>query len=191
MADRRTAPPTIGSEQELTSAFVDYMRETVALKASGLAAAQLDQPLAPSMTLGGMLKHLAFVEDWWITHVFRGDPMPEPWASVDWEADCDWDWNSATDDTPDQLRARYEEAVARSRAGGVDLDRLSVRERHGGRVSGRWILLHLVEEYARHADHADLIRESIDGRSASSRSAPGREGNARRCVTAVAVRVLG
>ncbi|MFT4009293.1 MAG: DinB family protein [Nocardioidaceae bacterium] len=157
-------PPLVATEAEMLTAYLDYFRETIAWKASGLTAAQLDQPLPPStMTLGGMLKHLAFVEDWWITHIFHGEPMPEPWASVDWDADWDWDWHSAADDTPDELRALYDESIARSRAIRVGPDQLSALDRRGEHVSGRWILLHLVEEYARHAGHADLIRESIDG----------------------------
>ncbi len=61
-----------------------------------------------------MLKHLAYVEDWWFNQVFAGNPAPEPWASVDWKADGDWDWHSAADDTPEQLRAFYDETIATS-----------------------------------------------------------------------------
>jgi hypothetical protein len=96
----------------------------------------------------------------------------EPWASVDWDADRDWDWHSAADDSPEELRRLFDDSVAASDAiiaealadGG--LDRLSVTEsrRPGeGAFSLRWIVVHMIEEYARHNGHADLIRESIDG----------------------------
>jgi uncharacterized damage-inducible protein DinB len=132
----------------------------------------LSATLAPStMTLGGMLKHLALVEQWWFSEVLLGNPQAEPWASVDWDADADWDWHSAVDDSPEQLRATFDAATAASDDiivatlldGG--LDRLSVREsgRGHGAFSLRWIILHMIEEYARHNGHADLLRESIDG----------------------------
>ena len=95
------------------SAFLDYHRDTLRIKTDGLDAAQLDQRLEPStMTLGGMLKHLAYVEDWWFNQVFAGNPDPEPWASVDWKADDDWDWHSAAEDTPEELRALLDETIA-------------------------------------------------------------------------------
>jgi hypothetical protein len=89
---------------------------------------------------------------------------------VDWRADPDWDWHSAAEDSPERLRTLWREAVARSRevvdqalAGG-GIDRMSRRRWPDGRTpSLRWILGHMVEEYARHNGHADLIRESIDG----------------------------
>ena len=95
--------------------MLDWHRDTLRIKTDGLDAGQLDQRLEPStMTLGGMLKHMAYVEDWWFNQVFAGNPEPEPWASVDWDADNDWDWHSATEDTPEQLRALLDEAVAAS-----------------------------------------------------------------------------
>ena len=118
------------------------------------------------MTLGGMMKHLALVEHWWIRMVFLGEEYGEPWASVDWDADADWDWHSATDDTPEQVLALWEATVADVDAAldGHDLDERSVRlDRSGELFNLRWILVHLIEEYARHNGHADLIRESIDG----------------------------
>jgi hypothetical protein len=89
---------------------------------------------------------------------------------VDWSADRDWEWHSAAKDTPEQLRALWEQAVARSRSlvtealadGG--LDRLATRTWPSGEApSLRWILLHMIEEYARHNGHADFLRESVDG----------------------------
>jgi hypothetical protein len=91
---------------------------------------------------------------------------------VDWKADRDWDWSSAAADTPEQLRALWQDAVDRSRslvAEALDdggLDRLARRTWADGRApSLRWILVHMVEEYSRHNGHADLLRESVDGQT--------------------------
>ena len=166
----RTDPPQSGSELAILRGFLDFHRRTLLIKTDGLDADQLNRTLGPSrMTLGGLLKHLAFVEDNWFTVVLQGRPAEKPWASVDWSADRDWEWSSAATDTPDQLRTLLVDAVARSDAAvdrlGGDLDHLSARpDRHTGEpFSLRWILVHLVEEYARHNGHADLLRESIDG----------------------------
>ena len=170
LTSERTDPPQSGSELATLSGFLDYHRRTLLLKTEGLDADQLDRTLGPStMTLGGLLKHLAYVEHNWFVLVLQDGPAHEPWASVDWAADRDWEWSSAASDTPDELRALLVESVARSEAIvhelGGDLDHLSARnDRHTGEpFSLRWILVHLIEEYARHNGHADLIRESIDG----------------------------
>jgi uncharacterized damage-inducible protein DinB len=172
--DLRTDPPLTGTEAETLVGFLDYHRETLRMKTTGLDSAQLAQPSAPSeLTLGGMLKHLAYVEDWWFNQVFAGNPAPEPWASVDWRADGDWDWHTAAQDAPEELRALFEEAVATSERilvealaspDGLDAgSRLGSRSLQPGQFSLRWIVVHMIEEYCRHNGHADLIRESIDG----------------------------
>ncbi len=147
--------------------FLDEHREIFRRKAGGLDRDQLQQTLPPSdLTLGGMVKHLAFVEDWWFGRTLMDD-QAELWATVDWDADNDWDWHSALDDTPAQLWALWEATVARSRDA-VAADPRPEREAALPRRSGepftlRWILAHMVQEYARHNGHADLIRQSIDG----------------------------
>ena len=121
------------------------------------------------MTLGGMLKHLAYVENWWSVGVFAGQEPGEPWASVDWAADADWDWHSAADDSPEELlgalrgRGRQRRPDLRRPPTSTTWPRRASR-RTGEPLNVRWILMHLVEEYARHNGHADLIRESIDGK---------------------------
>ena len=151
--------------------FLDLQRSTLAWKCGGLDAAGLRATLGPStMTLGGLLKHLAYVEDLWLSRWLAGnDPQP-PWDTVDWTADRDWDWHSAADDPPEQLFALWRQAVARSdtlvEAALADggLDRLARRsDEDGHSPSLRWMLCHMIEEYARHVGHADLIRESVDG----------------------------
>jgi hypothetical protein len=170
----RTDPPLAGAEAEVLVAFLDYHRDTLRMKAEGLDAAQLDQRLEPSpMTLGGMVKHLAYVEDWWFNQVFAGNPAPEPWASVDWEADNDWDWHSASGDTPEELRALLDESIATSDRiltealgapdGMAAIAQFTSRRDPDAKFSLRWIVVHLIEEYSRHNGHADLIRESVDG----------------------------
>jgi uncharacterized damage-inducible protein DinB len=168
----RSDPPLRASETDTLLGFLDYHRDTLRRKTYDLSADQLRATLGPStMTLGGMLKHLALVEHWWFNEVLLGNAQLEPWASVDWDADEDWDWHSADDDSPEHLHAIFDAATAASddiiAAALVDggLDRLSVRQsRHvEGAFSLRWIILHMIEEYARHNGHADLLRESIDG----------------------------
>ncbi|MGI5212467.1 DinB family protein [Plantactinospora sp. CA-290183] len=167
----RPEPPLTGDESATLLGFLDYQRATLAWKCAGLDEAGLTATVAASsMTLGGMLKHLAHVEDWWFSHWLHGRGLGSPWDTVDWKADPDWDWHSAAEDSPEQLRTRWQETVARSRSlttealadGG--LGRLAQRPWPDGRApSLRWILCHMIEEYARHNGHADLIRESLDG----------------------------
>jgi hypothetical protein len=164
----RTDPANTGPELEQLSAFLDYQRETLLLKTDGLTAAQMAQRLAPSsLTLGGLLHHLALVEDTWFRVRFAGLPDDELWAGHDWDADPDYEFRTAADVEPEELRRRYREACARSRevvAHAVSLDQLSVEKRRNGeQFDLRWMLLHMIEETARHAGHADLLRESIDG----------------------------
>ena len=168
----RRDPPLIADEQTMLLAWLDFHRDTLRLKTEGLTSDQLSAPLPPStLTLGGLLKHMALVEDHWFSVVLLGNDKAEPWRDIDWDADPAWEFHSAFDDSPEDLRRWFDDACAASdRAlkrvladGG--LDALAEREsRHtGGKFSLRWIVTHMVEEYARHNGHADLIRESIDG----------------------------
>jgi uncharacterized damage-inducible protein DinB len=167
----RPEPPLGGDEAATLLGFLDFQRATLAWKCAGLDAAGLRVTVAASsMTLGGMLKHMALVEQSWFSRWLRGqDPQP-PWSTVDWTTDPDWEWHSAADDTPEQLRALWQDTVASSRTQVAEaladggLEQLARRTWPDGRSpSLRWILTHMIEEYARHNGHADLIRESIDG----------------------------
>jgi uncharacterized damage-inducible protein DinB len=164
-----TDPDNAGDELTLLSQFLDFQRSVLYRKAEGLTADQLNARLGPSsLTLGGLLKHGALVEDSWFQERFLGRPLGEPWDSVDWDADPDWDFHSAADDQPEALLRIYRESCERSRAAvtevGGDLDLMAKAPNRRGEIfSLRWILLHMIEETARHAGHADLIRESIDG----------------------------
>jgi uncharacterized damage-inducible protein DinB len=165
----RTDPDLRADERTTILQFLDYHRATLIGKASGLSAAQMGQTLAPSdLTMAGLVKHLALVEDSWFQERLLGRPLPEPWSSAPFDDDPDWELHSAPGDDPAYLLDLYREACARSRAAveeAGDLAALSVQEsKHGdGLFSLRWILLHLIEETARHNGHADLLRQSIDG----------------------------
>ncbi|MGP4020589.1 DinB family protein [Saccharopolyspora sp. 5N708] len=167
----RPEPPIAGDETSTLLGFLDYHRATLAWKCAGLDSAAMRATVAASpMTLGGMLKHLAYVEHAWISWRLHGHDLASPWDEVDWAADPDWDWHSAAEDSPEQLLALWQDTVTRSRSlvaealndGG--LERVMRRAwPDGRRPSLRWILCHLIEEYARHNGHADLLRESVDG----------------------------
>jgi uncharacterized damage-inducible protein DinB len=167
----RPEPPPSADERGTLLGFLDYQRATLAWKCRGLDADALRRTVgASSMTLGGLLKHMAIVELGWFAESLHGrDPGP-PWNQVDWDADRDWEWHTAANDTPEELFALWNDAVERSRSlveealAEGSLDRLAERKWSDGRApSLRWILCHMIEEYARHNGHADLLRESIDG----------------------------
>jgi uncharacterized damage-inducible protein DinB len=167
----RPEPPEAADEVATLLGFLDYQRATLAWKCSGLDREGLNARVgASSMTLGGMLKHMALVESHWFSRSLHGHERRPPWDAVDWEADPDWEWHSAVDDTPEQLRAIWREAVESSRslvaealgAGGLD-QRARRSSPDGWSPSLRWIVVHMIEEYARHNGHADLLRESVDG----------------------------
>lgn len=167
----RPEPPLAGDEADTLRGFLDYQRATLEWKCRGLSDEQLRVALPPtSMTLGGMLKHLAYVEDYWFVETVLGEAAPEPWGSADWAADRDWEWHSATGDAGDELRALWARRVANSRAivarelaGDRGLGTTYPAWKGRARVSLRWVLTHMIEEYARHNGHADLLRESLDG----------------------------
>lgn len=170
----RTDPPGRADEAETLLAYLRYHRDTFRWKTGGLTAAQLAVSLAPStMTLGGMIKHLALVEVSWFHEFFGGADQLEPWASVDWDNDPDWEWRTALEDSPAQLSEIYEQCVQEADdaiAHGLSRDGLDALSAKKGKRDGepftlRWIVAHMIEEYARHNGHADLIRESIDGQT--------------------------
>ncbi len=164
----RTDPDPDGSESRLLGEYLDYQRETMLSKTEGLTHAQMVHRHPPSdLTLAGLLYHLSLVEENWMEVRFSGLPDREPWAAVDWDADPNWEFRTAEGLQPEDLRARYRQACERTRdvvasAGG--LDQMSAQPMRDGRhFSLRWVLLHLIEETARHAGHADFLREAIDG----------------------------
>ena len=164
----RPEPAAAADEATTLTQFLDFHRATLAWKAGGLDDAELAATLPPSdMTLGGMLTHLAWVEDYWFATVLLGRESAPVWRDIDWSADNDADWHL---DVPGaRRRALWREATGASRAIVAEclaepdgLDRVAVGARADHQVSLRWILVHMIEEYARHNGHADLLRESID-----------------------------
>jgi uncharacterized damage-inducible protein DinB len=164
----RTEPVKDAAERDMLGQYLDYQRATMLDKAAGLSQEQLGRPHPPSsLTLAGLLYHLALVEETWMVYRFAGQPVPEPWAGIDFDADPEWEFRTSAELEPEQLRQRYREACERSRQAAAQadgLDQLAVAPLSDGRrFSLRWVLLHLLEETARHAGHADMLREAIDG----------------------------
>jgi uncharacterized damage-inducible protein DinB len=163
--------PPAGDETATLVAALERNRRTFAWKCAGVDAGGLRATTAASdMTLAGLLKHLALVEDHYFTHQLLGRPMPPPWDVVDFDVDPSWEWRTALDDDPDELRELWRAAVRRSRAATVDvladggLDQLVAEVRtDGSTFSLRRVLVDMIEEYARHTGHADLLREAVDG----------------------------
>jgi uncharacterized damage-inducible protein DinB len=167
----RPEPPPAAGELETLVGFLDFQRVTLAWKTDRLGAEGFRATVgASTMTLGGLLAHMAWVEQQWFGRRLHGRPQAPPWDAVDWEADRDGDWHWAAEHTPDDIRALWRSAVERSRAdvvealadGGLDR-RCAVPWPDGTAPSLRWVLVHMIEEYARHNGHADLLRESVDG----------------------------
>ncbi len=155
-----------GDEVDTAVITLERNRLTFAWKCADVAAAGMSLRLgASSVTLGGLLKHLAWVEELYFQHRLAGRAFMSPFDALDLERDWDdWAWATAADDTPDALRALWVETVHRSRAsltealsrGGLD------QTTHDG-MSLRRLLADMIEEYARHTGHADLLREHVDG----------------------------
>jgi uncharacterized damage-inducible protein DinB len=168
----RTEAPLHGDEVAVLRGMLAYQRDTLRWKCAGLTQEQLARTLPPSdLTLGGLMKHLSLVESQWFDHWFRGAGFAPPFDTMDW--DTDWDIESARHDSPRELRALFDEAVRRSdavvddalRGHGLDTESALASPQTGETFTLRWILAHLIEEYARHNGHADLIRQSVDGQT--------------------------
>jgi uncharacterized damage-inducible protein DinB len=164
--DQRFEPPLVGDERSLVVGFLRWQRETFELKCSGLAAEALARRAVEPSTLSllGLVRHLAEVERGWFRETMAGEDAPPRFYS---EADPDGDFDGAVAD-PDVVAeawAAWRDDVAfadRFVAEAADLDITGTHRRRGA-VSLRWVLLHMIEEYARHLGHADLLRERIDG----------------------------
>jgi uncharacterized damage-inducible protein DinB len=159
--DRREPPPS-GSERELLGAFLDFHRDTLLWKVTGLTDEQLKARRTPSgMSLLGLVKHLAYVERSWFQRRFLGQDVYIPWRS----GDPDGDFRIEPGDTFDTVVAFYKAEVETSRriAAAASLDTIA-RDADPPR-SLRWIMIHMIEETARHNGHADLMRELADGKT--------------------------
>jgi uncharacterized damage-inducible protein DinB len=148
-------------EKETLEAFLDAQRDAVVRKIEGLDKEQASQRLVPSVTtLLGVVKHLAYVEAWWFQDVFAGRDVAYPWT----DEDPDAEFRIEDDDSVESAVALYESMTEQSRAvvAAAALDDVAVRQTRGD-VSLRWIVVHMIEETARHAGQMDILRELIDG----------------------------
>jgi len=161
----RTDPPYVADERRMLDAWLDFHRATLLGKCAGLDGEQLKRrSVEPSsLSLLGLVRHMTEVErHWFLRHLAGGDPEPLYYS----DADPDGDFDHVDDADPAADLARYRAEVARCRDAAAavdDLDALAARPRRGQPLSLRWIYVHMIEEYARHNGHADLIRERIDG----------------------------
>jgi hypothetical protein len=163
-------PPAIGSEAATLVGSLERQRATLAWKCADLDERGLRFRIdSSSVTLGGLLKHLAYMEDLNFSRDLAGHDLGRPWNAAAWHADPDWEWRSAGNDAPDVLYGLWRDAVARSRSalaaaltvGGPE----QVFSPGGGAPRTlRRLLVDMIEEYARHTGHADLLREAVDGR---------------------------
>lgn len=160
-----------GAEADNLLAALARNRRTFAWKTTGLDQAGLSATTAASsMTLGGLIKHVALVEADWFAAKLAGEPMGEPWDSVDFDADPDWEWRTGSTDSPEELHRLWTHEVARSdglidrvlQDRGLDGDAAYVWP-NGKTLTVRRMLVDMVEEYARHTGHADILREAVDG----------------------------
>ncbi|HMO11543.1 MAG TPA: DUF664 domain-containing protein [Actinotalea sp.] len=164
-------PPIAGTEAQHLFGSLNRLRATFRWKADGLDAAGLRARIgASSLSVGALLKHLALVEDDVSTNRLDGSPYPAVWRPYDPEV-ADWEFVSAEANTPEELYALWDGAVARSRArfaaafadGGLDRE-VNLAWPDGSHVTLRRLLCDLIEEYGRHTGHTDLLRETVDGR---------------------------
>ena len=166
--DGRVDPPGEGDESSTLQGFLRWQRETLELKCAGLDPQQLARRAVPPSTLSllGLVRHLADVERSWFRRGLAGEDAPPLFAS---KADPDGDFNGAVADPEVVAQAwaawRGEvEYADRFVAATPDLLSVSVDDPDRGPLSLRWVLVHMIEEYARHVGHADLLRQLIDGR---------------------------
>ena len=154
-----------GDEVETALITLERNRLTFAWKCADVDAAGMALRLGPSsVTLGGLLKHLAWVEELYFQDRLLGRPAMAPFDGLDPESDGDWPWRTAAEDAPDALRTLWADAGHRSRTSLAEvLSRGDLDQRTPTGMSLRRLLADMIEEYARHTGHADLLREAVDG----------------------------
>ena len=153
-------PPPRGGETSQTVAFLTYLRGAIVGKLEGLDEADLRRGVLPSgWSLLGLVRHLAYVERFWRSRIVDGEPVELPWT----EDDPDADWRVDEGTSPEEILDLYrrEATATNHRFLGAALD-APVADPEAP-FDLRWVLLHLVEETARHAGHADAARELLDG----------------------------
>ena len=160
-------PDVTADERRSLEQFLDFHRAGVVSTLDGLTDAEAAARVLPAteLTVGGIVKHLASVEDLWFSHKLLDVPSAEPWRSAPFDQDPDWEIHSAAGDSAGELRDLYLSACAASRritARFESLDSTAARGSFGGQlVSLRWIYLHMIEETAQHRGHIDLLMDAI------------------------------
>ena len=160
----RTDPPLIEAERPMLEGWLDYHRQTLLFKCAGLTAEQLKQPsAAPSnLTLLGLVRHMTDVERAWFRRRAVGEQIDYLYCADD-NLDGDFDDVAGADAEADLAAFEAELDVVRAVAAGLSLEQTFVHQRLQETMSLRWVYVHMIEEYARHNGHADLLRERIDG----------------------------
>jgi uncharacterized damage-inducible protein DinB len=163
MTVERVQPPLAAQEREMLEAWLDFHRDTLAVKCEGLTGDQLRERAVPpsSLSLLGLVRHMAEGEHQWFTMVLGGEQLPYPYYADD-NPDADFDDVDGADVAGAFEIWRSACAGARERvAAAASLDVAGTQD--GREFSLRWIMIHMIEEYARHNGHADLLRQRIDG----------------------------
>lgn len=161
----RTAAPPVGDERTLLEAWLEHHRQTLLLKCAGLTPEQLTQrSVEPSnLTLLGLVRHMAEVERAWFRRRFAGEPVDFLYCNVDTNPDGDLADVDTADAKADFDTFTREIELARVAAAGHSLEETFYNSYRRVEMNLRWVYLHMIEEYARHNGHADLLRERIDG----------------------------
>ena len=165
--DVNSYPDVAAGERQSPEQFLDFHRAAVLNTLDELTDAEAAARVLPAteLTIGGVVKHLAAMEDLWFSHKLLDVPSAEPWRSAPFDHDPDWEFHSAADDSVAELRALYLSACEASRritARVESLDVLAARGSFGGKlVSLRWIYLHMIEETAQHRGHLDPLVDAV------------------------------
>ena len=164
--DPRPEPAMLADERETLTGFLRWQRETLVLKCSGLSPGELARRSVTftNLSLLGLVRHMADVERGWFRRTMAGQEAPNYYRTPD--ADTDFDGAVADPEVVEEAWRRWREEVAfadRFVESASSLDLVGVNDTDRGPVSLRWVLVHMIEEYARHNGHADLLRQGIDG----------------------------
>ncbi len=159
----RSAPPRVADERTMLETWLDFHRATLALKCEGLDDKALREASAPpsELTLLGLVRHMAEVERNWFRRVLEGEKVEPIWYSRE---DPEGEFHFADGNTAEECFAIWREEIAKARTAAEGRSLEDVVPGPGGHdYNLRWIYVHMIEEYARHNGHADLVRERIDG----------------------------
>ena len=164
----RDREPYVADERTTLDGWLDFHRQTLLLKCAGLTAEQLKlRAVEPStLTLLGLVRHMAEVERWWFRRMVGSQDLGFLYVTDESE-DADFDDVESADAEADFATFAAEVEQAKAAVAGCSLDDTFVSPTRKTEISARWVFTHMIEEYARHNGHADLLRERIDGTTGS------------------------